>query len=110
VDLKEVKQNLLTEELIQEIEEEEYKPCNIIDGYNIIVQAFTNDSDLDLALRENDPQVVIMYEPILDFMRAIELYNAERDESIEVHVLKFTGDFEGSDFIQQCDDESTAFK
>ena len=55
MDLKEVKQNLLTEELIQEIEEEEYKPCNIIDGYNIIVQAFTNDSDLDLALRENDP-------------------------------------------------------
>jgi hypothetical protein len=51
-----------------------------------------------------------MYEPILDFMRAIELYNAEGDESIEVHVLKFTGDFEGSDFIQQCDDESTAFK
>jgi hypothetical protein len=100
VDLKEVKQNLLTEELIQEIEEEEYKPCNIIDGYNIVVQAFMNDSELDLALRENDPQVIIIYEPILDFMRAIELYNAERDEPIEVHVLKFTGDFEGSDFIQ----------
>ena len=64
------------------------------------MQAFTIDSELDLALRENDTQVVIMYEPILDFIRAIELYNAERDEPIEVHVLKFSGDFEGSEFIQ----------
>ena len=51
MDLKDVKQNLLTEDLIQEIEEEEYKPCNIIDGFNIFVAAFTSDSEFDLALR-----------------------------------------------------------
>jgi hypothetical protein len=40
VDIGEVKQAILTEDLIQEIEEDEFKPCNIIDGFNIICEAY----------------------------------------------------------------------
>lgn len=42
----------MTEDLIQEIEEEEYKPCNIIDGFNIVIEQFSVNSELELTLRE----------------------------------------------------------
>lgn len=39
---------------------------------------FQSNSEFELALRNLNPKSVILYEPYLEFMRAIEIYNAER--------------------------------
>ena len=55
-----------------------YKVFNIINGYNVYVEQFPNNSDFELALRKLNPAKIILFEPYLDFMRSIEIYNAER--------------------------------
>lgn len=71
-------ENLISESIMLECEENEYKACNIIDGYNVHVQNFTDNCDFEVSLRQINPDLIILYEPYLEFMRAIEIYNAER--------------------------------
>lgn len=71
-------ENLVTELMMLESEENDYKPYNIIDGYNVHIQQFIDNSDFELSLRQYEPVEIILYEPYLEFMRAIEVYNAER--------------------------------
>lgn len=48
-----------------------------------------------MALRRLQPTMVILYEPYLEFMRAIEVYNAERTKlkgetaKMEVHLMMY---------------------
>jgi hypothetical protein len=70
--------NGVTEEMVMECEENEFKISNLIDGYNVHVESFLSNSDFEVALRKKEPDVVILYEPYLEFMRALEVYNAER--------------------------------
>ena len=39
-----------------------------------------------------------MYEPVLDFIRSVELYNSEKEQPIDVYLLKFDGMFEVPEF------------
>lgn len=68
----------LTEDVIQEIEESQYRTHNIVDGFNVHVQYYQSNSEFEVALRKLDPCTIILYEPYLEYMRIIESYNAER--------------------------------
>ena len=48
--------------------------------YNLIIEQFICNSEFEIALREIKPTTIILYEPNLEFVRAIEIYNAERHE------------------------------
>ena len=61
-----------------EAEENDYKSYNIIDGYNVVIKYFSDNCDFEVCLREMDPDLIILFEPYLEFMRAVEVYNAER--------------------------------
>lgn len=61
-----------------ECEENEYKVCNLIEGHNVFVESFNSNCEFEISLRKIEPDLVILYEPYLEFMRAIEVYNAER--------------------------------
>ena len=110
MDLGDVKESILTEDLIQEIEEDEYKPCNIIDGYNILCEHYLDTTEFEIALREIKPSKVILYEPVLEFMRALELFSAEQnlninfknpqDGEIEVYLLSHKDSNEEIEFIE----------
>ena len=76
-----------------ECEENDYKVCNIIEGFNVYVEPFNENCDFEVSLRKIKPNVIIMFEPYLEFMRAIEIYNAERiyldkiNDPVEVYLL-----------------------
>ena len=47
--------------------------------YKVRVENFgSNCETLDIALKTLQPDKVVLYEPTLEFMRALEIYNAER--------------------------------
>lgn len=115
LDVGEVKESILTEDLIQEIEEDEYKPCNIIDGYNILCESYSDTTEFEVALREIKPTKVILFEPILEFIRSLEVYNAERclniqnPEEMEVHLLTYKDSNEEIEFVENLQREKRSF-
>jgi hypothetical protein len=77
---------------------------NVIDGFNVVCEQFTQTAALEMCLRENKPSVIILYEPILEFIRAFELYNAENpDRKIKVYVISFKDSSELTDIYEAID-------
>ena len=60
---------------------------DLIESYSINAQVFLNDSNqpsseqFEISLKTLKPDKVIMLEPTLEFIRALELYNAEKQIS-----------------------------
>eukprot|EP00347_Sterkiella_histriomuscorum_P024144 403332158 len=109
----------LSEDVIQEIEEGNFRPQNIINGYNVHVLQIQNNSDFELALRNLDPKIVVLYEPQLEFMRAIEIYNAERVkfhedpdslDQIEVNFMIFEESAEYYQYMNNVEVEKKGFQ
>ena len=42
-----------------------------------------SNSEFEIGIRKIKPSIIILYEPYLEFMRAIEIYNAERNINSE---------------------------
>lgn len=69
-----------------------------------------------MGLRRHKPDCVIMFEPYLEFMRAIEVYNAERtkiykkDKDIEVHLLIYDESSEYYQYMNTVETEKTGFQ
>jgi len=98
--VNEIKDGLLCEDLVQEVQEDDYKPCNIIDGYNIVCETFSCCAHLEMTLRELKPSVIVLYEPVLEFLRVIEVYNAEREDRLDrldFYLLSFKHSSEAQD-------------
>lgn len=54
----------------------------------------SDTSEFELALRIINPSMIIIYEPLLEVMRCIEIYNAERvfkgsQDDLEVSLLMY---------------------
>ena len=55
-----------------------YEVQNIIEGYNVHVCMVKTAHELEIELQKLNPSDIIMTEPYLDFMRVIEVYEAQR--------------------------------
>lgn len=71
-----------------------------------------------MALRKYDPKMVIFYEPNLDFLRVVEIYNAERVtfsnnkealEELEVHLMRYEDSAEKYQHMNNIETEKRAF-
>lgn len=66
-------------------------------------------------MREIKPSKVLLYEPNLEYMRSIEVYNAERClntvniEKLEVHILSYKDSNEETAFIENIQREKRCF-
>ena len=53
----------------------------LIEGYSIYVEAYdsygANTEQFEISLKLLNPSKVVLLEPTLEFMRALEVYNAE---------------------------------
>ena len=58
-------------------------------GLEIKVESYGQRSEsFQTALKQIRPDQVVLYEPTLEFMRALEVYSCEMG-SVDVHVLRF---------------------
>ena len=57
----------------------EYPTHVLIDGYSIYVESYMCTEQFEIALKSYKPSKVVLLEPTLEFMRALEIYNAERN-------------------------------
>lgn len=55
-----------------------YEPHSIIEGYNVHVRLVKTALELEIELNKISPNDIIMTEPYLDFMRVVEVYEAQR--------------------------------
>lgn len=55
-----------------------YEPHNIIEGFNVHVRLVKTSMELEIELSKLRPSDIIMTEPYLDFMRVVEVYEAQR--------------------------------
>ena len=71
---------------------QEFPNHTLIDGYSIYVQAYdsysTSTEQFEISLKTLKPQKVILLEPTLEFMRALEIYNAEQNLKVKLDHLK----------------------
>lgn len=76
----------------------EYHPRSILPGYEVRVQCYQSASEsFEVDLRMFNPDKIFLFEPVLEFMRAVEIWNAERvkqrgaeaTEEVEVVVLRY---------------------
>jgi hypothetical protein len=60
--------------------EEEYNPGDLITGFNVYCETYnmSDTSDFELSIKKLKPSHIILYEPHLEVMRCIEVYNAQR--------------------------------
>jgi len=79
----------------------------------VICETYSCCSQLELSLREIKPSIIVMYEPILEFMREIEIYNAEREpheELLNLYLLSFKHSSEVQDIEAAIEQEKTSFQ
>jgi hypothetical protein len=58
--------------------EEDYNPGDLINGFNVYCETYnmSETSEFEMSLRQIKPSMIILYEPHLEVMRCIEVYNA----------------------------------
>lgn len=98
----------------------DFKPEKILEGFNTHCCFFNSQesSQFELALRDLNPCAVVFYEPHLDFMRALEVYNAERALShptessglVEVHIVMLSESSEYYQYMSSVEQEKLGFK
>jgi tRNA A37 N6-isopentenylltransferase MiaA len=57
-----------------------YSPTAIVNGFNVHIELVKSASELEIQLLKLNPQEVILVEPVLEFMRAIEVFEATRQQ------------------------------
>lgn len=67
----------------------EFPSETLLDGdYSVRVENFGSSTEtFDIALKTLQPDKVVLFEPTLEFMRAMEIYNAERTKAQAGHGL-----------------------
>lgn len=74
-----------------------YNGSNLIEGWDIRVEnVIGKEADFDVTLAHLKPHKVVLYEPHLELMRSLEVYNADRvriasskDSLLEVVVMRY---------------------
>ncbi|TNV85624.1 hypothetical protein FGO68_gene6330 [Halteria grandinella] len=109
--------NEISDEAQQPFFDFEYKPNSLINGYNIYCEFFNpqESTTFELALRKLKPAIILMYEPHLDFIRSIEVWNSERQlqdqklDDVTLHLLMYTESTEFYQYMQTVDQEKLGF-
>ena len=80
----------------------------------------STNAEFEQALNDLKPQIVILFEPILEFMRAIEIFNAERHlyasnpekqlKELEVYILNYKNSSEFREVIANIENEKKIFQ